>query len=314
MAVATPPIRRTSPLSRRLVVVALGLMALGGVAAQTQTPATTNVTFEVASIRRNPQAEQERAAVPVYVPVVPGRAQTLPGGLLRGRGMSVRELIRDAYGYRNRAHSEVVGAPGWVDNERYDVEARARQEFPGSTRAGLPPAAESALRVLLADRFKLKVRTETQRRPVYELVMHRADRRLGPNLVPSKGGCRSFFQREPVNTAIVVLDPKDGEPQPLRPCPLGVGATAIFAENMPMSDWVKILGLRPQLNRTVIDRTGLTGGFDITLQYPFEDLGAGNPLPAIKPLLEAQLGLTLRDAEGPVEILVVESIEHPTEN
>ncbi|HVG54395.1 MAG TPA: TIGR03435 family protein [Vicinamibacterales bacterium] len=314
MAVATPPIRRTSPLSRRLVVVALGLMALGGVAAQTQTPATTNVTFEVASIRRNPQAEQERAAVPVYVPVVPGRAQTLPGGLLRGRGMSVRELIRDAYGYRNRAHSEVVGAPGWVDNERYDVEARARQEFPGSTRAGLPPAAESALRVLLADRFKLKVRTETQRRPVYELVMHRADRRLGPNLVPSKGGCRSFFQREPVNTAIIVLDPKDGEPQPLRPCPLGVGATAIFAENMPMSDWVKILGLRPQLNRTVIDRTGLTGGFDITLQYPFEDLGAGNPLPAIKPLLEAQLGLTLRDAEGPVEILVVESIEHPTEN
>ena len=314
MAVATPPIRRTSPLSRRLVVVALGLMALGGVAAQTQTPATTNVTFEVASIRRNPQAEQERAAVPVYVPVVPGRAQTLPGGLLRGRGMSVRELIRDAYGYRNRAHSEVVGAPGWVDNERYDVEARARQEFPGSTRAGLPPAAESALRVLLADRFKLKVRTETQRRPVYELVMHRADRRLGPNLVPSKGGCRSFFQREPVNTAIVVLDPKDGEPQPLRPCPLGVGATAIFAENMPMSDWVKILGLRPQLNRTVIDRTGLTGGFDITLQYPFEDLSAGNPLPAIKPLLEAQLGLTLRDAEGPVEILVVESIEHPTEN
>jgi len=314
MAVATPPIRRTSPLSRRLVVVALGLMALGGVAAQTQTPATTNVTFEVASIRRNPQAEQERAAVPVYVPVVPGRAQTLPGGLLRGRGMSVRELIRDAYGYRNRAHSEVVGAPGWVDNERYDVEARARQEFPGSTRAGLPPAAESALRVLLADRFKLKVRTETQRRPVYELVMHRADRRLGPNLVPSKGGCRSFFQREPVNTAVIVLDPKDGEPQPLRPCPLGVGATAIFAENMPMSDWVKILGLRPQLNRTVIDRTGLTGGFDITLQYPFEDLGAGNPLPAIKPLLEAQLGLTLRDAEGPVEILVVESIEHPTEN
>ena len=314
MAVATPPIRRTSPLSRRLVVVALGLMALGGVAAQTQTPATTNVTFEVASIRRNPQAEQERAAVPVYVPVVPGRAQTLPGGLLRGRGMSVRELIRDAYGYRNRAHSEVVGAPGWVDNERYDVEARARQEFPGSTSAGLPPAAESALRVLLADRFKLKVRTETQRRPVYELVMHRADRRLGPNLVPSKGGCRSFFQREPVNTAIIVLDPKDGEPQPLRPCPLGVGATAIFAENMPMSDWVKILGLRPQLNRTVIDRTGLTGGFDITLQYPFEDLSAGNPLPAIKPLLEAQLGLTLRDAEGPVEILVVESIEHPTEN
>jgi len=70
----------------------------------------------------------------------------------------------------------------------------------------------------------------------------------------------------------------------------------------------------------VIDRTGLTGGFDITLRYFEADDPVSltalqtNPLPAIKPLLEAQLGLTLRDAEGPVEILVVESIEHPTEN
>jgi uncharacterized protein (TIGR03435 family) len=83
---------------------------------------------------------------------------------------------------------------------------------------------------------------------------------------------------------------------------------------MTMTDWVRILALRPQLNRTVIDRTELTGGFDITLEYPRDDLGTSNPLPAIKPLVESQLGLTLRDAEAPVEILVIENIEHPTEN
>jgi uncharacterized protein (TIGR03435 family) len=180
---------------------------------------------------------------------------------------------------------------------------------------GLPSAGEAALRALLAERFKLKVRVEQQRRPVYELVLHRADGRLGPNLVPSKGGCRSFFQREPVNTVLVIVKPPEGEPQPLPPCLLSVGTMMISTTNMPMSDWVRILALRPQLNRTVIDRTGLSGGFDIMLRL-FEpgDPGAGNLLPAIKPLLESQLGLTLRDAEAPVEILVIENVERPSDN
>ena len=324
MSILDPHIRKT-PLPARLVVTAFGLLALGEAAvliqaeafgqppAAAQTPATSNTTFDVASIKRNKQAEAERSAIPPNIPVVPGRAQTLPGGLLRGRGMTVRELIRDAYGYRNRARSEVVGAPEWVDKEHYDVEARASREFPPSTSLGLPPEGEAALRALLAERLNLKVRVESQRRPVYELVMHRADRRLGPNLVPSKGGCRSFFQREAVNVGLVIINPADGEPQPLRPCPLAVGSMMIATENMTMTDWVRILALRPQLNRTVIDRTGLTGGFDIMLRYP-DDAGAATLLPAIKPLLEDQLGLTLRDAEAPVEILVIENVERPTEN
>jgi uncharacterized protein (TIGR03435 family) len=228
--------------------------------------------------------------------------------------MSVRELIRDAYGYRNRPHSEIAGAPDWTDKERYDVEAKAAYEFPASTSSGLPPAGEAALRALLAERLNLRVRMEVQRRPVYELVLHRADGRLGPNLVPAKGGCRPFFQREAVNVGLTIDKPADGEPQPLAPCLLGVGAAMITAENMTMTDWVRILGLRPQLNRTVIDRTGLTGGFDILLRYPEDQLGGANPLPAIKPLLESQLGLTLRDAEAPVEILVIENVDRPTEN
>jgi uncharacterized protein (TIGR03435 family) len=312
-------------ISARLVVAGFGLLALVAapflVDAQAPpllAPAASpmpDVRFEVASLKRNKEAEAQRGSVPIYVPVVPGRAQTLPGGLVRGIGMSVRELIRDAYGYRNRAHGEIAGWPDWTDKERYDLEAKADYNFPGSTSMGLPPAAEAALRTLLAERFNLKVRMEVQRRPIYELVRHRADGRLGPNLVPSKGGCRSFFQREPVNTAVLVLAPREGEPQPLPPCGLSVATMGIFTTNMPMSDFVRLLALRPQINRTVVDRTGLTGGFDINLRF-FEpgDPGAGNLLPAIKPLLESQFGLTLRDAEGPVEILVIEHIEHPSEN
>jgi uncharacterized protein (TIGR03435 family) len=315
-------ILRKPPCSARAVITACGLLALGGASlrghaqAPAQTPATGSITFEVASIKRNPQAEAERLGIPLNVPQVPGRAQTLRGGLLRGRGMSVRELIRDAYGYRNRAHGDIVGAPEWIDQERYDVDAKADTEFPLSTAVGLPPAAEAALRALLADRLNLSVRVDVRVRPVYELVMHRADRRLGPNLVPSKGGCRSFFQREAVNVGLVLDEPKEGEPQPLRPCPLGISAMMIGAENMPMTDWVKILAMRPQLNRTVLDRTGLTGGFDIRLRLfePDDPAAAANVLPAIKPLLESQLGLTLREAEAPVEILVIARVERPTEN
>ena len=109
--------------------------------------------------------------------------------------------------------------------------------------------------------------------------------------------------------------PKEGEPEPLPPCMASVGYAAILMDNTTMTDWAKIMALRPQINRTVIDRTGLTGNYDIRLTNP----AAGDPngvtlLPAIKPLLEDQLGLTLRDAEGPVEILVIESIDHPSAN
>jgi len=306
-----------------LAAVSFGVLALGGalVQVQAQAPAqppvpaqaatTSNVRFEVASIKRNKEAEAARAAVPAFVPVVPGRSQTLPGGRLRGPAMTVRELIRDAYGYRNRAHGEIVGVtPEWIDKERYDVEARAAHELPASTSMGLPPDAEAALRALLAERFNLKVRIEVQRKPIYELVMARADRRLGPNLTPSKGGCRSFFQREPVNTALINVKPVDGEPQPLPPCGLSIGPTMIFTTNMPMTDLVRILAMRPELNTTVIDRTGLTGNFDFMIGNP----GSPDPMGPLKPLLESQLGLTLRAAEGPVEILVIEQIDHPTDN
>ena len=323
----------TSSIRRRLFFTAVVvLLALDGAhipmraqvpvlpSAATPDGSSAKDIFDVVSIKRNKEAEDEVRGVPPNVPLTPARAQTLPGGILRGRGMTVRELIRDAYGHRNRARSEMIGLPRWADEERYNVEARTSQQFPASTSLGLPAVGETALRALLADRFKLKVRVETQRRPIYELVLRRADGRLGPNLVPSKGGCRPFFQREAVNAGLVILDPADGQPQPLRPCPLGVGSTGITAENMTMTDWVRILSMRPQLNRTVVDRTGLTGGFDITLIYfdptdpaSFRDLSS-NPLPAIKPLLEGQLGLTLREAEGPVEVIVIENLERPSEN
>jgi len=317
-------VSRTSSLAGRAIVT-LGVLALGAASmrlhaqtpvqpvATTQAPA--NLAIEVASVKRNKEIEDQRKSIDPTIPQVPGRAQTLRGGNIVGRGMTVKELIRDAYGFRNRARGEVVGGPAWLDTEVYDIQAKFNQEFPASTSLGLPPNGEMALRTLLADRFSLKAHFETQQRPIYELVLFRRDGKLGPNLTPSKGGCRSFFQREAVNVGLVPDKPGADQPEPLPPCLLGVSTAGISTTNMPMSDFVRLLALRPQLNRTVVDRTGLIGGFDIELTYPTaSEPGAPNLLPALKPLLESQFGLTLRDAEGPVEILVIDSIDHPTVN
>jgi uncharacterized protein (TIGR03435 family) len=334
VSILDPDVCRTSPLSARLLVTALGLLAITGASPRAQAPtapAASNVTFEVASIKRNKAVEDARQAINPNTPQVPGRAQTLPGGTLQGRGMTVRELIRDAYGYRNRAQGDIVGGPGWISTEVYDLQAKADRPFPPSTSQGLPPEAEAALRALLAERLHLKVRSESQLRPVYELVLQRADGRLGPNLKPSTAQCRPFFQREAiagnlttgaavaervrrgesVDSAAAALDPAQ-----LRPCPLSIVPGMIKAENMTMTDWVKVLALTPQLNRTVVDRTGLTGGYDIQLGGGPEarEAVASNLLPAVKPALERDLGLTLREAQAPVEVLVIESVDHPTEN
>jgi uncharacterized protein (TIGR03435 family) len=328
MSILDPQLVRASRRSTRLVVGAFGLVALAAASLQVeaqapaQAPApasagvpTPNVRFDVASIRRNKEVEAARAGINPNVPTVPGRAQSLPGGRLLGRGMTVRELIRDAYGYRNRAQGDIVGGPGWIDVERYDVQAKADYEFPPSTSSGLPPAAEGALRALLVERFNLIARVESSIRPVYELVLHRKDGQLGPNLKPSAGGCRPFFQREAVNAGLVIQAPSPDAPAPLRPCPLLIAPGIIRAENMTMADWVKILALTPQLNKTVVDRTGLTGGYDIQIGDPeAARTGPMELLPPIKPPLENQLGLTLRDAEAPVEVVVIEQVERPTEN
>src|SRR5688572_4931077 len=117
-------IRNTLLVSARLAAAAAALLALvAAPSAGAQTPAPQNVPFEFASIKRNLLAEEERTRLPPNATVVPGRAQTLRGGYLRGRAMTVRELIRDAYGHRNREQSAIVGAPDWIANERYDVDA-----------------------------------------------------------------------------------------------------------------------------------------------------------------------------------------------
>jgi uncharacterized protein (TIGR03435 family) len=188
---------------------------------------------------------------------------------------------------------QVSNDPGWVRTERWDIEAKAED------MQGIAPmdVYREMLRGLLEDRFQLKLHRETKELAVYELVVTKN----GSKLVPHKGEGRGIRT--------------------------GPGSLSFQS--------IGIAGLAAQLSmilgRAVIDKTGLAGEYDFTLQYAPEP-GQGGPealglppqnytappvdpnRPSIFTAVQEQLGLRLESQKGQVEILVVDQVERPSEN
>jgi uncharacterized protein (TIGR03435 family) len=228
----------------------------------------------------------------------------LPGRLTMNC-WSIQELVAFAWGFRNE---QVVGQslPG-----RYAIEATFDAAAPPNQIYG------AMLQALLADRFSLKVHREFRELPVYNLVVAKN----GAKMPPTKSDC--------------VVAPADGGP------PLPPGQYPRFLCNHPNTgsrgyNWtlegksitMKSLAdmlSRTQLHRTVVDKTGLTGAFDITLHWeidpssPLYDGIGGAPAqtsepgggPSIFTAIEEQLGLKLQSARGPDEVLVIDHAEKP---
>jgi uncharacterized protein (TIGR03435 family) len=247
------------------------------------------LSFEVASVKPNAS---------------PGPASLVadPGGGLRATRTPLRQLIRTAYGLQN---DQIVGGPDWLDQERFDIIARARS---GAALADLPQRLQS----LLADRFGLVAHREQRELSVYALVTTRHDGRLGPALAPN--GC----------TLDLAAPPAPGQ----RRCgeiSEGFGRLTVTAVPIP----VMAQYLSPRVNRVVIDRTGLSGTFDAELRWTPENLpprAAGIPAsqpvlvngeaidpngPSIFTAIQEQLGLRLDATRAPVEVLVIDRIQRP---
>jgi uncharacterized protein (TIGR03435 family) len=176
------------------------------------------------------------------------------------------------------------------------------------------------LQALLADRFQLTLHRETKELPIYALVMARKDGKLGPRLTESKeGGCTMPDPTKP-----------PPPPEPGKPATLGCGGMMMSPRRLTASS-VPLANLAPTLSRmlgrTVVDKTGLAGKFDISLEWtPDETQAIQLPPDAPKPLpsdgsgpsiftaLQEQLGLKLESQKGPVEIFVIERAEKPSEN
>jgi uncharacterized protein (TIGR03435 family) len=218
----------------------------------------------------------------------------LPGGALSATGVPLKMLLMEAYGVKA---FQISGEPDWANTARWDIEAKVE-----GVQGRLSQAQHGAmLRVLLEDRFQLKVRRETREMPVYALVVE-------------KGGSK--------------LTLHTGEPPPPgQTIRQGLGMFSVKKGGLALL----AAQLERQLWRVVIDRTGLKGEYDYTLHWTPET-GQGGPEslglppqaepaapvdskgPSIFTALQEQLGLKLESQRGPVEIIVIESVEKPSEN
>jgi uncharacterized protein (TIGR03435 family) len=220
------------------------------------------------------------------------------GGRMVFVNYSLQELISAAYDIQP---FQLLGALPWLRSERFDVTARA------STNAPLPEL-NLMLRSLLAERFKLKVRHEQRELPVYFLVKAHEDGRLGPALKPSAADCGPTGRgRGPA--------PGGG---PLVGCRALITPTGVDFEGQTIGQLATVLGMN--LRQTVVDQTALSGGYNLKLSFtPPTTFGASPDavavdakLPSLFTALEEQLGLRLVRRTGPIEVLVIDSVERPT--
>ena len=272
----------------------------------------------------DPNSRYEVVAIkPIKDASSPMLIMNTPSGL--ESAVPVGVLLRQAL---QKPDYQMVGAPGWINAERYSIRAKPA--------AGTPPAAMSVMMLnLLKDRFQLASHLETREQPIFHLVMARSDGRLGPDLMPSSAECQaSLAERQAAAKRGDPPAPLPGMPggPPLpnangaQPCGFGSNSPGLFRfSGRSIAQFVPTLS--DLTGRPVIDKTGLTGLYDLTLKFAFEGrmpgvmgpLGLPGPAPPVDPdapslsaALQEQLGLKLEGARGPVEVVVIDRFERPT--
>lgn len=257
-------------------VIALGLLYPAANRAQSVAPPPA---FEVASIRLS-----KDPAPGGDIKVTPGR--------FAGTDLALQWLILTAY--RLRPFQLSGDLPGWTISERYTIDAKAEN-------AASEDRVLEMIQTLVEDRFKLRFHRETKEGPVYVLTIAKGGLKMHPGTcVPSKGDlpneCGGYGRGEGATTTL------NWRGVPISN-PAGVAYRSLA--------WQLSLGL----GRPVIDKTGLTGGYDVHLHWTADrDAGPNATGPSIFTAMEEQLGLKMEAARGPVEYFVVDHAERPSGN
>jgi uncharacterized protein (TIGR03435 family) len=223
-----------------------------------------------------------------------------PGGGFNATGMNLRMLIMQAYNVKD---FQVTGGPGWMTTDRYDINAKAE----GLPDRVPPEVIRPMLQNLVEERFQVKFHKETKEMPIYALLPGKGPHKLKASETPAQGAGpgtgRGMFR---------------------------IGRGEANLQGATVAGLAQFLA--NQLGRPVIDKTGITGNFDVKMNWTPEPgqgggaFGGGGPPPpdavassdtsgpSIFTAIQEQLGLKLEPQKGPVEIMVIDSAAKPTEN
>ena len=264
--------------------------------------------FEVVSIKPTSQQGSDIQGL--------GNVRMLPGGHLLAEKALLRYFIQNAYGLKPW---QIAGGPAWIDSAHYDIDAKAG----GDPNHG---QMRAMMQALLEERFQLKAHHETKQLPVYAVTVAKSGSKLPE---PKEGSCSA---PDPTGAG---FPPPPGQ---LIPCgrilvTMSPSGAQMRGGKVSMADLISILS--NVLGRTVVDKTGNQRTFDVHLEFtPDEALGGlptpppGAPGPGgsttsaampdtrgnIFAAMQEQLGLKVEPAKGPVDILVIDTVERPSAN
>jgi uncharacterized protein (TIGR03435 family) len=278
-----------APVVRRLCLICLPFAF--GVALLAQTPSSP--AFEVASIKLNRSGDAARSDL------------GLPAGRFTATNVPLKQLIVLAYGIRP---SQLIGGPNWIASDRFDINAKADVPL-------TPATVGPYIRQLLIERFRLTTHNENRDAAAYALVLARSDGRFGPELQrPDRDYCAEAVARQ--GRGLPPAAAQSG--QPAR-CLMNSRPGTLIVRSMPLTNLAG--ALTESVGRSVVDRTGLEGVFDLTLKWTPEPLSASSDSagpavsgPSVFAALQEQLGLKLEPTRATVAGLVIDRVEHPTED
>lgn len=212
--------------------------------------------------------------------------------------VTLLDLIRDAYGFLKFTNDRILGAPDWAKSEKFDIAAKVDSSDVAELQKLNQDKRGLMLQAILADRFKMILHTETRERTVFALVIAKNGSKLKGATPDDKGTMRLG-----------------------RGTLVGQGISTTSLTNMLMQQ-------RELVGRTVLDKTGLSGKYEVTLQWtPDQNFGQTFPGsaggaqtaadasgPSLFTAIQEQLGLKLESTKGPAEFLVIDHVETPSEN
>ena len=240
--------------------------------------------FELVSLRRAPSNCPPISLTVVRCPDTPPRSFRLFAGRLEASSVSTLDMIRVAYGYEGL----VEGVSRWVSHDRYELIGITGDRSNGTVSDS--PQTRRQLQALLADRFGLRLDTASMKSAQVRILKNAGT--SGTGLRPAAGPCST--------TAPVGRAPSMGSQ-----CDVKVIGHGLEARGITMADLARALSVR--LSDIVVDETGFTGYFDVSLVTRYD----GTELVLD---LESQLGLTLLEGKRPVPVLAIKDVKKPVED